>query len=71
MTRFLAQPGDICCILLGMATPFILRPAKAQTEAGGKLYHLVGECYIRGVMSGELVEALDRGEVAQEEITLV
>lgn len=44
-----AKVGDLICILFGGEVPFVIRP----TENGA--YTLVGECYINGVMDGELV----------------
>ena len=41
------QQRDEVCILLGLATPFIIR----KREEGG--YYLVGECYLDGLMNGE------------------
>ena len=45
--------GDVCCVFLGAAVPFILAPVDLGQ------YRLVTECYIQGVMSGELVDKLD------------
>lgn len=66
-----ARPGDLCCVMLGMVTPFVVRLASNLNEDHGKLYHLVGEAYVHGIMAGELVDALDNGEITEEEITLV
>lgn len=44
------KPGDICSILAGSRVPLILRPS---SEKG--CYKLVGECYVGGVMWGEMV----------------
>ncbi|KAF2028819.1 hypothetical protein EK21DRAFT_68950 [Setomelanomma holmii] len=57
-----AQAGDVCAILCGMATPFILRRADPQIHGEGH-YHLVGEAYIHGAMRGELAEKLDKDKV--------
>jgi hypothetical protein len=46
-----AQPGDYCCILLGVPVPITLRLVKDNT------YILVGESYVRGVMAGEVIES--------------
>jgi hypothetical protein len=43
------QPGDLVCIIFGAQTPFLLRPAVCGT------YKIVGECYIHGMMDGEMV----------------
>jgi hypothetical protein len=66
-----AQAGDVCCVFLGMATPFVLRPAIVRNGDRGKAHHLVGEAYIHGVMGGEGVAALDRGEYEKKDITLM
>ncbi|KAF1815964.1 hypothetical protein P152DRAFT_455687 [Eremomyces bilateralis CBS 781.70] len=42
--------GDIVCILFGGKVPYILRP----TDRTG-MYRLVGECYVHGIMQGEVV----------------
>jgi hypothetical protein len=42
--------GDVLCVLSGGHLPFVLRPF-------GKRYNLVGECYVEGLMQGEIVEA--------------
>lgn len=56
-----AKPGDICCIVLGVSVPLILR----HSQAGR--YNLVGDSYIHGVMAGEL---LDQGNYEETEIIL-
>ncbi|KAI4223034.1 MAG: hypothetical protein LQ349_007509 [Xanthoria aureola] len=42
------RPGDICCILFGARVPFVIRRCD-------QAFKLVGECYIHGVMRGEIV----------------
>jgi hypothetical protein len=41
--------GDVVAILLGSSVPFILREQGTQ-------FTLVGECYVHGVMKGEMLE---------------
>jgi hypothetical protein len=41
--------GDLVCIIASAHTPFIL-----QSETKGN-YSLVGECYMHGMMNGEMV----------------
>lgn len=66
--------GDVVCILFGAQTPLVLRPESRQGNevtitapfsqsdcAGAPRYQLVGECYIHGVMRGEMSETLDEG----------
>lgn len=59
--------GDVVCVLLGAATPFVLRPrAKHFVVCGptGQQYQIVGDCWVPGVMHGELSElALERENV--------
>lgn len=43
------QPGDVICILVGFHVPYVLR------KAGNGKYTLVGECYVHGVMNGEVM----------------
>jgi hypothetical protein len=53
-----AREGDKLCLLLGGQTLFCLRP-------NGDDYLFVGECYVRGVMDGELIDLLESGRVAR------
>jgi hypothetical protein len=45
-----AQKGDIVCIFLGGDVPFIIRPLSDGH------YHLLGDCYIHGIMEGQAME---------------
>jgi hypothetical protein len=56
LTPRFAQPNDVCCIFPGVSVPFILRESQ---EAG--TYHLVGDCYIYGVMRGEVLKHTEEG----------
>ncbi len=44
------QSGDIICVSLGGATPFIIQ--KEDQEC----YQLIGEAYVFGIMDGEFVD---------------
>jgi heterokaryon incompatibility protein (HET) len=48
----MTQVGDLCCVIFGARTPFIIR----QVSISPKCYELVGEGYIHGVMKGEIIE---------------
>ncbi|KAF2138221.1 uncharacterized protein K452DRAFT_353118 [Aplosporella prunicola CBS 121167] len=48
-----AKPGDIVCVLFGCNVPFIIR------KADGDKYRLVGECYVHGIMRGEVINMDD------------
>ena len=57
------QRGDKVCILLGSSLPVLLRPVDDH-------YRLVGPCYIHGIMFGEAMGLLDKGEVEMEDFAL-
>lgn len=52
------KEGDVLCVLFGGATPYILR-------RHGSSWLLVGECFAYGMMHGEGIEMLKRGEVEE------
>lgn len=45
--------GDVVCVLYGGKMPFVLRP-------WGQYFLLVGECYVHGVMNGEVMKLLGK-----------
>ncbi|USP74571.1 hypothetical protein yc1106_01845 [Curvularia clavata] len=49
------RPGDVVVILGGANMPLMLRKKEA-------LYQLLGECFIDEIMSGEAVQAMQKGE---------
>lgn len=66
-------PGDEVWVILGSNMPFILRPKRAteaagleegedRSGAGRDEYRLVGDCYVHGIMHGEVF----RGEEGWE-----
>lgn len=57
----MAKPGDICCILFGATVPFLLR----KTDKEGH-YKLVAEAYIHGIMRGEAISMLQKGELHEQ-----
>ena len=44
-----AEPGDEVWVVSGAHVPNLLRPPAAET------YTLVGECYVHGLMRGEVL----------------
>ncbi|KAK2761021.1 het domain-containing protein [Colletotrichum kahawae] len=50
------EPGDVICVLYGGKMPFCLRPW------GKKNYLLVGECYVHGIMDGEIIDGARSAE---------
>lgn len=55
------RPGDIVVILLGCKCPIILRPYSDD------LFHVIGECYIHGLMDGEI---LSGGNIVEREFVI-
>ncbi len=63
-----SMAGDIVVVIFGCHVPLALRPL----EAGG--YTLLGECYLEGIMDGEMIQRLqdaDRLEAETQEFRLV
>lgn len=51
-----ACKGDVVCIISGLQTPYVLR--RILLAPHGRMYieyYLVGECYVHGMMSGEMM----------------
>ncbi|KAF7512731.1 hypothetical protein GJ744_000298 [Endocarpon pusillum] len=55
--------GDQICVFLGGHIPFVVRPS----ETSGA-FQLIGECYVHGIMDGEVMKMTD---LEREEIQLV
>lgn len=50
-----AVSGDMVCLTMGAAVPFLLRRHDQASKAEDKCFKLVGECYVHGMMDGEMV----------------
>lgn len=57
------EVGDFVCVLLGCDAPMVLRPAD-------EYYQLIGEVYCHGIMDGEVMDALDRGDCQLQDFVL-
>jgi len=57
------QHGDLICVLLGCHVPVALRRV-------GTHYEFIRSVYLDGIMFGEALEALERGEVELEDFEL-
>jgi len=62
------QAGDVIAILVGCNMPLVLRPKALQDAI--QCFSVIGECYVHGIMSGELDGMLERGECKIVDITL-
>ncbi|KAI0386530.1 hypothetical protein F5Y04DRAFT_290120 [Hypomontagnella monticulosa] len=58
------RDGDEVAVLLGLSVPVLVRPVEKSGEE--RRYELVGECYVHGIMDGELVKAqMEKGREAE------
>ena len=53
------EPHDRLCVLLGASLPFIIRPG--EKDDPNTPCRLIGPCYIRGVVDGQLMAGLEDG----------
>jgi hypothetical protein len=58
----LAEVGDSILLVSGLHTPYVLRKVGGREE-----YVVVGPCYVRGIMSEEVVE----GTLSWDEVALI
>jgi hypothetical protein len=56
--------GDEIWIFVGAATPFAIR------RIDGGSYKLIGNCYVHGVMQGELMEDLEKGKYELRQVAI-
>ena len=62
------QPGDLVCVLYGATVPFVLRRCCWDEGKDRFIHVLVGECFVPGMMQGEVVtEAKSRIPAVQHE----
>ncbi|KAI4091817.1 MAG: hypothetical protein L6R37_007669 [Teloschistes peruensis] len=59
--------GDAVCIVKGAVTPFLFRPVVGSSQGAGsneeRNWHLVGPCFVHGLMYGEGLEMGDWMEI--------
>ncbi|PQE16336.1 Heterokaryon incompatibility protein [Rutstroemia sp. NJR-2017a WRK4] len=61
-----SEVGDLIVIFLGSKVPTVLRKYPDRD-----MYYHVGECYIHGIMEGELMGPVEEGKVVPEEFILL
>jgi Heterokaryon incompatibility protein (HET) len=64
-----ARKGDRICVLLGGQVLYVLR-AKDGAEQGNKNEY-IGECYVHGLMDGEVMSWVQEGKAVMERFVLV
>ncbi|KAK0707554.1 hypothetical protein B0H67DRAFT_316383 [Lasiosphaeris hirsuta] len=62
-----SRPGDKCCVLRGLGVPFIIRESWKNGDLARKL---LGESYIHGLMHGEAIHMVSKGELEEKVIVL-
>ena len=64
--------NDLIVALLGCTMPMALRPIPTLNHDGevSKRFEVVGECYIHGLMEGQAMEWLEKGEVDLQDIAI-
>ena len=71
----IVRGGDVCCVLVGGSVPYILRPVDDSSVTTGsdslRRYKLVGECYIDGVMRGEILNNVFSSSTGLQDVVLV
>jgi hypothetical protein len=55
--------GDCIAVVPGCSVPLVLRREK-------EMFRVIGECYVHGIMSGEVMALLERGDAEMKDITL-
>jgi hypothetical protein len=63
------QKGDIIAVIGGCAVPLVLRPRWKQTPERLK-YEILGECFVYGIMDGEIEQSVREGRHALVDIII-
>ncbi|KAK8103525.1 heterokaryon incompatibility protein-domain-containing protein [Apiospora kogelbergensis] len=61
----ITEKGDLVAVLMGYETPFILRPV------GVDEFLLVGECCVHGIMQGQALSMLEKGEAVLRDFNIL
>ena len=63
------QKGDIIAVIGGCAVPLVLRP-RWQQKPGRLKYEILGECFVYGIMDGEIEQSAREGRHALVDIMI-
>ncbi|KAM0462723.1 hypothetical protein ACHAPV_003547 [Trichoderma viride] len=63
------EPGDRVAVLFGSGVPFVLR--KCPAIAGRPAWRIIGECYVHGIMQGEVIRKWELGASEAQMLLLV
>ncbi|KAL7814949.1 HET domain-containing protein [Trichoderma aethiopicum] len=64
-----AEPGDRIAVLLGSGVPFVLR--RCSTAEGKRVWKVMGECYVHGIMQGEVIQKWELGSAEARVLHIV
>jgi hypothetical protein len=59
--------GDVVGVLFGCCAPLILRP---DPDVDGDCFEIVAECYLQGIMDGEIVRGIQEGTYEVQDILI-
>ncbi|KAK4060261.1 uncharacterized protein Triagg1_10811 [Trichoderma aggressivum f. europaeum] len=62
-------PGDRVAVLFGSGVPFVVR--KCPSVSGKRAWRIVGECYVHGIMHGEIVQKWNLGSAEAQMLLLI
>lgn len=63
------EPGDRVAVLFGSGVPFVLR--KCPAIVGRPAWRIIGECYVHGIMQGEVIREWELGASEAQMLLLV
>lgn len=63
------EPEDRVAVLFGSGVPFVLR--KCPGIAGRRAWRIIGECYVHGIMQGEVIRKWELGTSEAQMLLLV
>ena len=69
------RPGDLVVVLNGGVVPYVLRPTgTTMTGCDGTRspeFAILGDCYVHGIMHGEVIDRLEEGAYQEQNFVLV
>ncbi|OCK95116.1 HET-domain-containing protein [Cenococcum geophilum 1.58] len=61
-----AEPGDLVCVFFGSKVPLLIRPTRRDDSC----FTVVGSLYMHGIMSGEVIDELEKGNIEKRTFDL-
>ena len=58
-----SRPGDMICVIQGFNVPMVIRKVDNH-------FILIGTCFVKGMMHGEIVTLLERGQARIERLEI-